>query len=143
MGQFDTVLDKVFLIFGPCAVVYAAVSMVRTHNFIRRSVEVDGEVLRLDRSRSRGRYGYTYAPVFTFKTPDDIAHTVTSDVGTSPAGFEVGDSVRVRYDPANPESARIHSFFQTWGSSVLSAVIGVAFTLFACNALGYLHFAAK
>ncbi len=143
MGQLDRLLDYVFLVEGPCAVVYSIVSMMQTRAFIRRSVEVNGEVVRLERSKDRGRYGYTYAPVFSFTSMDGVTHTVTSDVGSSPAGFDTGDSVTVRYDPANPETARIHSFFQTWGTPFLSGVLGVVFTYFACNAFGYVHFAIK
>jgi Protein of unknown function (DUF3592) len=141
MGQLDTLLDYVFLIVGSCAVVYSLVSIAQTSAFIRRSVEVDGEVIQLERSQDRDRYGYTYAPVFTFTAMDGSMHTVTSDVGSSPPGFSIGDSVRVRYDPANPENARIHSFVQIWGSPILSGVIAVCFIYFACKAFGFLHFA--
>ena len=100
MGQLDTFLNDLFLVVGPCAVVYSIVSTVKTEAFIRRCIEVNGEVIRLERSKNRGRYGYTYAPVFTFTTMEGVTHTVTSDVGSSPAGFDEGDPVRVRYDPS-------------------------------------------
>jgi hypothetical protein len=141
MAQLDTLLDYLFLSLGPCAVLYSIVSIVQVGAFIRCSAEVDGEVVRLEQSQSRGRYGYTYAPVFSFTSIDGLTHTVTSEVGSSPAGFDVGDSVRVRYDPANPQTARIHSFFQTWGGPLLSGLVGLCFTLYACKALGFLHFA--
>jgi hypothetical protein len=44
----------------------------------------------------------------------------------------------VRYDPDNPENARIHSFFQTWGVAVISGAVGVAFASYACKVLGFL-----
>lgn len=134
MGPFETLLDSVFAVAGPCAAVYSVVSFVRTRSFILRSVEVDGEVVRLERSKDRGRYGYTYAPVFSFTAADGASYTVTSDVGSSPPGFDVGDRVRVRYEPAYPSSARIHMFFQTWGGVVIYAGVGVLFTCFAFNA---------
>jgi len=132
MGQFDNLLNRVFLVVGPCAVFYSIVSTMRTRFFIRRSVEVSGEVVRLERSRSRGRYGFTYAPVFTFSTESGEIYTVESDVGTSPACFDVGDPVRVRYDPAHPDSAKINTFFQTWGTAAIYAAVGLGFTCFAC-----------
>jgi hypothetical protein len=131
MGQFETLLNRVFLVVGPCSLVYSIVSLIRTQSFIRRSVEVSGEVVRLERSRSRGRYGYTFAPVFTFTSVDGKLYTVTSDVGTNPATFDVGDSVEVRYDPADPHSARINTFFQVWGMAAICAALGIAFTCFA------------
>jgi len=140
MGQTDTFLSYLFLLIGPCALVYSIVSTIQIKGFIRRSSEVTGEVVRLERSIDRGRYGYTYAPVFTFTTIEGVEYTVTSEVGSSPAGFSVGDSVRVRYDLANPQNARIHSFFQTWGVPVLSGLVGLVFIGVACNMLGLLHF---
>jgi hypothetical protein len=139
MGPFETLLNCVFLVVGPCAAVWSVVSFVRTRNFIFRSVEVDGEVIRLERSKDRGQYGYTYAPVFSFTAEDGGSYTVTSDVGSSPAGFDVGDRVRVRYDPACPSSARIDTFFQTWGGPAIYAGIGVLFTCLACKALVLPH----
>jgi hypothetical protein len=79
MGQSDTLLDYLFLVVGPCAVVYSIVSTVQTRTFIRRSVEVNGDVIRLERSKDRGRYGYTYAPEFSFTSTDGVMHTVTSE----------------------------------------------------------------
>ena len=140
MGPFETFLNCIFLVVGPCAAVYSVVSFVQTRRFILRSVEVDGEVVRLERSKDRGRYGYTYAPVFSFTAADGGSYTVTSDVGSSPAGFDVSDRVRVRYDPSNPNSARIHTFFQTWAGSAISAGVGVLFTGFACKAIVFPYF---
>ena len=61
-------------------------------------------------------------------------------VASSSAGFDVGDSVRVRYDPANPQTARIHSFFQTWGGPVLSGLVGVSFCFLRLQSLGISSF---
>ena len=137
----DEILEFAFLAIGPCAIVYSFVSFFRNQTFLRTSVEVTGEVIRLERSTDRDRYGYTYAPVFTITANDGTQHTVTSDVGSNPAGFSGGDSVRVRYEPANPQDARIHTFFQTWGAVVLSGAIGVGFVAFGCDKLGLLHLA--
>jgi hypothetical protein len=141
VDEIAKVLDLGFLTIGPCLVVYSLVAIVKTRSFIRRSVEVAGEVVRLERSKDRDRYGYTYAPVFSFIAADGNTYTVTSDVSSSPAGFDVGDPVEVRYDPADPQAARIHSFFQTWGGAVISGAVGVVFFSFGCMRLGLLHLA--
>jgi hypothetical protein len=128
LDQFSKILGLVLLAIGPCALVYSVVAFVRTRGFIRRSVEVTGEVIRLERTSSGGRNSFMdYAPVFSFTALDGSAHTVTSDVSSSPPDFGVGESVRVRYDPANPQSAKIHSFFQTWGAAVISGLVGAGF----------------
>jgi hypothetical protein len=65
---------------------------------------------------------------------------VTSDVWSSPADFGVGESVRVRYDPANPQDARIHAFWETWGTVVIPGVVGAIFVIGGSKLLGLLPF---
>ena len=139
MGQVDQVFGCLFLGLGPGAVVYSVYSIARTREFLRGCVETSGEVIRLERS-SGGRFGPENAPVFTFVAADGKAHTVTSEVYSSPPGFSEGDSVLVRYDPANPEDARIHTFFQTWGGAVIWGIVGAAFIGFGLNTLGLFQF---
>jgi hypothetical protein len=138
LDQFGSILNLAILFAGLCALVYSLVSIVQTRSFLRRCAGVTGEVIRLERSRSGGEFGYDYAPVFSFTAADGNTFTVTSDVSSSPPGFRVGDSVRVRYDPADPQNARIHSFFQTWGSAVIFGAIGVGFFGYSCKAFGLL-----
>jgi Protein of unknown function (DUF3592) len=140
LDDIDKILGFVLLVAGPCILIYSVVSFVRTRSFLRCCVEVDGEVKRLERSKSSGKYGYTYAPVFSFTVADGQTYTVTSEVSTSPPGFDVGESVRVRYDPSNPEDARIHTFFQTWGGAVMWGIVGAAFIAFGFYWLGLLEF---
>jgi hypothetical protein len=137
-------VDDLFSMLGllalgasPCAVVYAGFSYFRTKDFIARSVEVGGEVVRLERSKYRDKYGYTYAPVFSFTAEDGKDHEVTSKVSSSPAGFAVGDAVRVRYDPANPADARIHTVLQTWGTTIIAGFGGIFLLVWGCAARGY------
>jgi hypothetical protein len=140
VDHFNTIIVIFLLLAGPCAVVYSLVSIVRTRDFLLRSTEVDGEVIRLERSRTGGQTStVVYAPVFSFTAADGRAYTVTSKVSSSAPGFSVGDSVRVRYDPANPEGARIHTFFQTWGAALISGAVGAGFVAFGCKLLWFLN----
>jgi hypothetical protein len=125
VDQIWRILGFVALCASPCSIIYSVISFFRTRSFLLRSVEVDGEVVRLERSKDRDRYGYTYAPVFAFTAADGKSYTVTSDAGSSPPGFAEGESVKVRYEPENPENARIHTLFQTWGAALMGAFGGV------------------
>jgi Protein of unknown function (DUF3592) len=140
-------VDEIFKLFGyaalcvsPVSLVYAIVAVVRTRSFLFHSFEANGEVIRLERSTDRDRYGYTYAPVFTFTALDGKGYTVTSEVGSSPPSFTEGDTVRVRYEPENPEGARIHTVFQTWGTAILSGFAAVFCLFWGCTVLGLIHF---
>jgi hypothetical protein len=141
LDQFKEIYSFVLLCLGPCGVVYSIISLFRTRAFLLQSVEVNGEVIRLVHSTDRaGATSYeSYAPVFSFKVAGGRTYTVTSKISSSPADFSVGDPVRVRYDPANPEDARIHTFFQTWGGAITFGVIGIGFFAFGCYMLGSLH----
>jgi hypothetical protein len=138
MNHANEILSLVLLFAGPCMLVFSLVSIVRTKSFLLRSVEVTGEIIRLQRSEDCDRYGYTYAPVFSFNAAGGETYTVTSDVSSTLPGFSVGESVRVRYDPTNPEDARIHSLFQTWGVGIISGAVGVFFVCGSCKLLGLL-----
>ena len=141
MDQIFKALGFAALCAGPCLIVYFLISVVRTRSFILRSVEVNGEVTRLERSKTRDQYGYTYAPVFTFTAVDGRSYTVTSDVSSSPAGFIEGERVTVRYEPEDPEKARIHTVFQTWGAAIISGGAGVFCLFWGCDVLGFIHLA--
>jgi hypothetical protein len=112
MDQIFKILGVVALCASPCSIAYSIFSIFKTRSFLLHSVEVDGEVVRLERSKTRDQYGYTYAPVFTFTSADGKGYTVTSDAGSSPPGFTEGQSVRVRYESESPENARIHTLFR-------------------------------
>jgi hypothetical protein len=119
--------------------IFSIVSIIRTRSFLLHSVEVSGQVIRLERSKTRDQYGYTYAPVFSFATAEGKEFTVISDVSSSPPGFVEGEPVRVRYDPAFPQNARIHTIFQTWGAALLSAFAAFLCSIWGCVILGILR----
>jgi hypothetical protein len=143
IDQLKRAIDLLLVYTGPCLLVYSVISFFRTSSFLGRSTEVNGEVIRLEHSEGgmgTGSYDQSYTPVFSFTAADGESYTVTSGVSSSSADFMVGESVRVRYDPANPQNARIHTFLQTWGTVVISGVVGAGFVAFGCWQLGLLQF---
>lgn len=138
MDQVFKALELLMTIGGPVLIVYAIVAFIRTQRFVRNCVETVGEVIRLE-SSSGGDGLITYAPVFLFAVADGSTYTVASDVSSCPAGFKVGDRAKLQYDPANPEDARIETFFQTWGGAVISGAVGIGFLVLGLNFLGLVH----
>jgi hypothetical protein len=136
MGQIFRVIGCAALFAGPCLIIYSFLSIARTKNFLLRSDEVEGKVIRLERSKDHDEYGYTYAPVFTFTTAGGRQYTVTSDSGSSPPSFREGESVRVRYEPDHPMNARINTTFQTWGTAIVSGGAGMFCLFWGCFVLG-------
>jgi hypothetical protein len=126
------ILDIALVAGGVCGIVWSVIAGFRTSNFIKRAIETAGEVIDLQKSRGSGQFGnYDYAPIFRFATAEGKSYTITSKVGSSPPGFNVGERVRVRYDATDPENARIETAFQTWGETIIPMVIGIALIGFA------------
>jgi hypothetical protein len=135
----EHIIDLALTVVGPVLIVYSIFSFVHTRYFVRHCAETVGEVIRLERSYSGGQVGgYEYAQVFSFSAADGRSYTVTSDVSSSPAGFDIGEQVNVRYDPKNPNDAKIHTFLQTWGSAGISLFVGAMFLGFGLHELGFL-----
>jgi uncharacterized protein DUF3592 len=102
---------------------------VYTTHFVHSSAIAEGKVLSLREVVSHSddadqHESITYAPVFTFKAADGASYTVSSDTGSSPPGFAVGETVRVLYSPSNPPGARIDSFAQLWFTPMVFGGLG-------------------
>ena len=73
---------------------------------LRCSVQVDAEITRLLHSTSRNSDGFetdTYAPEYTYYY-NGMRYTKTPTVYTSGSQYEIGTVVRLRIDPAEPET---------------------------------------
>ncbi len=65
-----------------------------------------------------------YAPRVRFVL-DAVEHEFVSPVGSYPPAFQIGDTVRVLYDPANPRRAMVDSSGQLWAPVAVCAVLGL------------------
>jgi len=81
----------------------------------RKGQRVTGTVTRIDRHWDAGtgpnnQGSYSYTPVLSFQTLTGQQVETSSGVGGSSPGVEVGQQVRVIYDPAKPDVAEIDTF---------------------------------
>ena len=72
-----------------------------------------GNVVRLDESESGEGGCCVYSPVIDFVAGGQT-FTFESGNASDPPAYDVGEEVPVLYDPANPETAQIDSFFERW-----------------------------
>jgi len=119
---------------GPGLLLVALAFAIYTAHFIRSSAIAEGKVLSLREVVSHSddadqHESITYAPVFTFKAADGASYTVSPDMGSSPPGFAVGETVRVLYSPLNPAGARIDTFAQLWLMPMIFGILGVGSTV--------------
>ncbi|WP_423371117.1 DUF3592 domain-containing protein [Burkholderia sp. LMG 32019] len=95
---------------------------------IRDYVPATGQVVEMaERKRSGREAGSQYSAIVTFKT--ETGRTVTFAQGSSSTGntLNSGDSVRVLYDPRNPDRAVVRSFGEQWGAILILCAIGLPF----------------
>jgi hypothetical protein len=118
-------LCRLGLIVGPIFVLIGIGEAVYTGYFITRSVKTDGVVLSLYAIRDKDSGSITYTPVFQFVARDQRSYTVSSsNISTNPPEFHVDEHVQVIYLAKNPIDARISSYGQLWGASVVWACVG-------------------
>jgi hypothetical protein len=76
-------------------------------------VTTPGVVVRLNEQSDAEGGCCTYVPVVDFKVNDQV-YTFEGDNASDPPAYQVGEQVNVRYDPTNPNTAQIDSFFERW-----------------------------
>jgi hypothetical protein len=76
-------------------------------------VTTSGTVVRLNEQSDAEGGCCTYVPVVDFNVNDQV-YTFEGDNASDPPAYQVGEQVNVRYDPTNPNTAQIDSFFERW-----------------------------
>ena len=66
-----------------------------------------------------------FCPVVEFTGPSGEKVRFTSDFGSRPASHRVGQSVKVRYDPSDPQQAEIESALSLWLVPLILVFIGL------------------
>ncbi len=84
-----------------------------------------GTVVELVHTSTTGGRTGIYCPVVEFSVPSGERIRFTSDFGSRPASHKVGQSVNVRYDPADPQKAEIESGLTTWLAPAILVFMGV------------------
>jgi len=98
--------------------------------FLATSVHADGTVVANIAKPSGDNNSNVLFPQFIFQTPDGVTHTITSDSGSSPPSYSIGQHVAVLYAPGKPDSAVISGFMSSWFLPMMLAIFAVV-TLFA------------
>lgn len=72
-----------------------------------------GTITRLEESTTSEGYCCVYAPVIEFQA-NGQTYSFESDTASNQTDYTVGRQVRVRYDPADPNTAQIDNFMERW-----------------------------
>lgn len=116
-------------IFATIATVFGLVAgsvWWRTEKLIRDGVRSAGTVVELV---NNGKNSYT--PIVEFELPSGEMQRYVSNMSSSPPSYDVGETVRLWYDPADP-SRVVLAGIDRW---LLPAIFGGIFVIF--GAIGY------
>lgn len=119
-------LFGIFLLIGLGQLGGATFLVVDTRSDIARADKADGTVIDLIGERDSDG-DMMYYPRVRYVTRSGNPVEFTAAVGSSPPAFDIGEPVGVLYDPAEPEEARIDSFFQLWFAALVLGGIGLVF----------------
>ncbi len=118
------------LVAGPCICLLAVVFAIRTKLFLNHARPANGTVVRLE-PKEADDHSINYAPLFQFASSDGTPHLITSNTGSNPPSFAIGQHVPVLYAAADPDNAKIATFGQLWFLPIAFAFVG--FSTFAAG----------
>ena len=121
-----SIIKYLFSLVGLGMLVGAFYLYSNTRAFLETAAKAEGTVTELVRSRSND--STTYRPVVRF-SQNGHQFEFTSSSGSNPPGYSRGEKVEVFYNPANPQDAKINSFFSVWGGPVILGGLGGVFFL--------------
>lgn len=118
-----------FVLIGIAVLISGAVAAVKQSRKTARGVGATGTVVDLvSRVFNPGSAG-VHCPVVDFTTATGQAVRFESQFGTMPASHRVGQSIAVRYDPADPHKAEVDSATANWFVPGCTIAMGLLFLL--------------
>ncbi len=119
-----------FVVVGMGLLIAATVGGISTYRFLQAASTADGVIQKMGVVSNSGHLTGRFTVAFTDRSGHERTFTETGNVMNRPA-FNVGQKVRVAYDPANPSAARVISFQTLWlwqsfmgGMGLMFVVIG-------------------
>jgi hypothetical protein len=114
----------IFIGIGGVFILVALISLYRTRRFVEESVPALGEVIGLHERRGDD---VTYSPVIRFPVPGGGVVEFTETTSSYPAGYQVGDRVRVLYHREDLRRARVASTWRLYMLAMISGLLGGIF----------------
>jgi hypothetical protein len=116
----------IFLAVGAVQLGLGVFFWLRTRRFLRTAVSTDGTIVELiESSGSEG--GTVYQAVVEFQTADGRTVRWQESMASNPPAGQRGDRVPMKYDPSDPDNARIAKTFRMWFLSGLFGLLGLLF----------------
>jgi len=104
MWQYYLILGAGIVLF-----IFAFLSFRSTLSFLKKAEKTTATVTSL---REFDSDGIVFSPLFTFRTRNNIEYTYELPEGTNPSAWSVGETETVIYDPDDPSSVELYTYFR-------------------------------
>jgi hypothetical protein len=119
---------KILLGIGAILLAIAAFLALREQSFLSRAESVTGSVTDFSMSSSSDS-GTSYCPVIEFTTKGGQDVRYYANVCSSPPAYDIGDQVKVIYDPQNPRQVQIENIWIEYLGALIVGGVGLPFFL--------------
>ena len=116
-----------FIVIGGAVLISGIIAAVKQKRKTGRGVATTGRVVNLVKKVFHPGSAGVYCPVVQFTTSNGQLIQFESSFGTMPASHGVGQTIAVRYDPANPQSAEVDSATNNWFVPGCTMAMGIFF----------------
>ena len=116
-----------FVLIGVAVLIGGIVAAVKQARKSARGVAATGTVVDLARRVFNPGSAGVYCPVIDFTTVTGQPVRFESQFGKMPASHRVGQTVAVRYDPADPQKAEVDSATANWFVPGCTIAMGLGF----------------
>ena len=123
------------IIFAAVGVVLLAIGVriyLSTKKFLATAVGAQGTVIanveREKKDRETGAIERTWAPQVRFAVAEK-SYDFVSSVSHSPPRYQEGQTIDVKYDPQDPNNAKVASGSSYWTGPIILGGLGVIFTI--------------
>lgn len=120
-------IGLLFILIGLAILIGGAVSAVKQSRESARRVAATGTVVDLVKRVFTARSGGVYCPVVEFTTASGQTVRFESQFGAMPATHQVGQTVAVHYEVADPQKAEVDSVTSRWFVSGCMIAMGLLF----------------
>ncbi len=99
----------------------------KTQLLLSKGIKTNATVIKLLPSVSDGTTVYT--PVFEYTDRSMVKHIYESTIQSYPAPYEIGEKVKVIYNPRKPNNVKTISFWGLYRGSVILFMIAAPFLI--------------
>lgn len=114
---------RIALIFGIILCFASLFILSDSITFLKSSERATGTVTALELLRDSD--GDTYRPVFAIQTKNNQVFIYKHTSSSSPASWKIGEKATFAYDPNNPESARLFTYFGLFSWTIVLFCISI------------------